>query len=60
MSKGGSWDNPFGGLLDFNGDGKEDMAEQYFGYKIFEDCISEDALDTTSFDDFEDCDEEEY
>ena len=60
MSKGGFWDNPFGGLLDFNGDGKEDMAEQYFGYKIFEDCISKDALDTTSFVDFEDCDEEEY
>ena len=24
--KGGFWDNPFGGMFDFNGDGKEDWG----------------------------------
>jgi hypothetical protein len=40
--KGGFWDNPFGGMFDFNGDGKEDFGEQFIGFKIFEECTKED------------------
>ena len=43
--KGGFWDNPFGGMFDFNGDGKEDFGEQFIGYKIFEKCTKEDDTD---------------
>ena len=32
------WDNPFGGLFDFNHDGKEDLAERWLAFKIFEEC----------------------
>lgn len=39
--KGGFWDNPFGGLFDFNGDGKEDWGEQWIAFKIFEECTKE-------------------
>ena len=43
MSKGDSfWDNPFGGMFDFNGDGKEDLGEQWIAMKIFEECIKGD------------------
>lgn len=35
------WDNPFGGIFDFNGDGKEDFSEQWLGFKIFEECTKE-------------------
>lgn len=46
MSKKGSfWDNPFGGMFDFNGDGKEDFGEQWLGYKIFEECTKEENDD---------------
>lgn len=31
-------DNPFGGLFDFNRDGKEDLGEQWIAHKIIEDC----------------------
>ena len=31
------FDNPFGGIFDFNGDGKEDFGEQWLGYKVFDD-----------------------
>lgn len=43
--KGGFWDNPFGGMFDFNGDGKEDFGEQFIGFKIFEECTKEDDTD---------------
>ena len=43
--KGGFWDNPFGGMFDFNGDGKEDFGEQFIGYKIFGECTKEDYTD---------------
>lgn len=43
--KGGFLDNPFGGIFDINGDGKEDFFEQFFGYKIFEECTKEDDAD---------------
>lgn len=52
MSKGsgGFWDNlfknPFGGLFDFNGDGKEDIGEQWLGYKIFEEATKEEDEDS--------------
>lgn len=42
---GGFLDNPFGGLFDVNGDGKEDFLEQFLGYKMFED-ICEDGNDS--------------
>ena len=40
MAKKGSsfWDNPFGGLFDFNRDGREDFSEQWLALKIFEEC----------------------
>lgn len=39
--KGGFWDNPFGGMFDFNRDGKEDWGEQFIAFKIFEECTKE-------------------
>ena len=40
MAKKGSsfWDNPFGGLFDFNRDGKESSFEQYFAYRLIDQC----------------------
>lgn len=35
------WDNPFGGMLDFNRDGKEDFGELWIAQKIFEECTKE-------------------
>ena len=47
----------FGGLFDFNGDGKTDIGEEFLAYKIFEECTKEDK-DTErdvdfDFDDYE-------
>lgn len=40
--KGGSfWDNPFGGMFDFNRDGREDFGEQWLALKIFEECAKQ-------------------
>ena len=50
------FDNPFGGMFDFNGDGKEDLGEQWLGYKVLEDITKEekekdiDILDGGLFD----------
>ena len=43
MSKKGSgfWSKPFGGIFDFNKDGKEDFGEQWIGFKILEECTKE-------------------
>ena len=42
MSKKDSfWDNPFGGMFDFNSDGKEDLGEQWVAMKIFEECAKQ-------------------
>lgn len=43
----------FGGLFDFNGDGKTDLGEEFIAYKIFEQCMkkSDDADDDFSLDD---------
>lgn len=54
--KKGFWDsyfdNPFGGMFDLNGDGKEDLGEQWLGYKILEDITKteSDILDAGLFD----------
>lgn len=42
----------FGGLFDFNGDGKTDLGEEFIAYKIFEQCMkkSDDADDDFSLD----------
>ena len=32
---------PFGGMFDFNGDGKTDFGEEWVGYMIINDCMKE-------------------
>lgn len=57
MSKKGSfWDNPFGGLFDFNRDGKEDLGEQWLAYKMFEEATKteDDEIDPIFDDDYDD------
>ena len=50
--KGGSfWDNPFGGMFDFNHDGKEDWWEQSVAFKMFEECTKKDKPHTDYSDD---------
>lgn len=50
MSASGSfWDNPFGGLFDFNGDGKEDLGEQWIAHQIFRECSKEDEAESSLF-----------
>lgn len=39
--KGSFWNNPFGGMFDFNRDGKEDFGELWIAQKIFEECTKE-------------------
>lgn len=39
---------PFGGLFDFNGDGKTDLGEQWIGHMIISECMKEDKEDTYS------------
>ena len=46
---GSFWDNPFGGLFDFNRDGREDFGEQWLAFKIFEECSKQ---NDSSDDDF--------
>ncbi len=53
--KGGFWDNfinrPFGGMFDLNGDGREDLGEQWIAHKtlkLFEDSDEDDEEDTGS------------
>ncbi len=40
------WDNPFGGFFDINGDGKEDLGEQWLAYMMFEDITKADDDDS--------------
>ena len=48
--KGGSfWDNPFGGMFDFNRDGREDFGEQWLAFKIFEECTKNDNSSDSDF-----------
>lgn len=46
--KGSFWDNPFGGIFDFNHDNKEDFGEQWLAFKIFEECTKEKPHDYSS------------
>lgn len=47
----GFLDNPFGGLFDFNKDGKEDLGELWIAHKIFEEASnSEDKYEDNDFD----------
>ncbi len=41
----GFWDNPFGGLFDFNGDGREDLGEQWVALNIFRQCAESEEDD---------------
>lgn len=33
--------NPFGGIFDFDGNGKEDIGEQWLRFKILEECVND-------------------
>lgn len=50
------FDDIFGGIFDFNGDGHTDFAEEVVGFAIMEDMISEedseDEFDINSDDDW--------
>ncbi len=49
MSKKRSiWNNPFGGLFDFNRDGKESLGELWLAQKIFEECMKDEEEDADS------------
>lgn len=50
------WNNPFGGLFDFNRDGKESLGELWLAQKIFEECMKDEEEDGDFADDF--CDDE--
>ncbi|MDO4343351.1 MAG: hypothetical protein Q4C50_00975 [Eubacteriales bacterium] len=47
------WDNPFGGMFDFNRDGKEDFVERWLALKIFEECTKEQEHHDYSDDDID-------
>ncbi len=42
-------DDLWGGMFDFNGDGKTDIGEEWVGYKIMVDCMKEDDQPTLAF-----------
>ena len=44
-------DDFFGGMFDFNGDGKTDLGEEFLAYQIFEEVMKEETNDTESDDD---------
>lgn len=55
----------FGGLFDFNGDGKTTWDEEFIAYKIFEECTkdeddSDSDFDSDLFDDTDDSDKYEW
>ncbi len=55
----------FGGLFDFNGDGKTTWDEEFLAYKIFEECAKEEDdsdsdFDSDLFDDTDDSDKYEW
>lgn len=35
----------FGGLFDFNGDGKTDIFEEFIAFKMFEECTKDDSAE---------------
>lgn len=58
--KGGFLDDffnkPFGGLFDINGDGKEDLGEQWIAFKMFEEATKDDDATLDDFGDAFDSD----
>lgn len=40
---------PFGGMFDFNGDGKTDFGEEWVGYMIINDCMKEEEKRSSSY-----------
>ena len=56
----------FGGLFDFNGDGKTTWDEEYLAFKIFEECTKEENndfdndFDSDLFDDADSSDKYEW
>lgn len=40
---------PFGGMFDFNGDGKTDFGEEWVGYMIINDCMKEEEKERSSY-----------
>lgn len=50
----GIFDNPFGGMFDFNGDGKEDFGEQWLGFKMMEQLSSDEEKESEKLFDDED------
>ena len=45
------FDDLFGGMFDFNGDGNTDFAEEMIGYAIIDDMMKdEDSSDDSDFD----------
>lgn len=40
---------PFGGMFDFNGDGKTDFGEEWVGYMIINDCMKEEEKHRSSY-----------
>ena len=53
-------DDYFGGMFDFNGDGKTDIGEEFLAYQIFEEVMKEETDDTESDDDDDDFDSLNY
>ncbi len=51
---GDFWENPFGGLFDINGDGREDLAEQFLGFQVAEGTKEETDGEDALFSDGED------
>lgn len=50
-------DDFFGGMFDFNGDGKTSLDEEFIAYKIFEEsCREEEQNEFDEFDDFDEFD----
>lgn len=47
-------DDFFGGLFDFNGDGKTDLGEQFLAYQIFEQTMRDNSDDEDLDDDYDD------
>ncbi len=48
----------FGGIFDFNRDGKTDFSEQFLGFMIMQDMLNTEEDDDSNFDEFDDIDPE--
>lgn len=52
MSGKGSF-NPFGGLFDFDGDGKTDLGEEFIAFQMFREIFKQDDEDIEVFEEEE-------